>query len=64
MRPSREQNLHVDILEIISSGASLGGDAQATLETFLMATRAPTRQIIPGQLGRVAHDDTQTQEVR
>lgn len=37
---SRAFDLHIDILEFVSSGASLGGEIQATLEAHLMETRA------------------------
>ncbi len=40
MRYSSAVDIHVDILELVSSGAPLGGEIQATLEAHLMETRS------------------------
>ncbi len=65
MIPSREQNLHIDILELVSSGASLGGDAQATLEAYLMGTRGAVHPATQSsELGATGHVETQTEEAR
>ncbi len=40
MRLSSAVDIHIDILELISSGAPLGGEIQATLEAHLMEARS------------------------
>lgn len=40
MRYSSAADIHVDILELFSSGAPLSGEIQATLEAHLMETRS------------------------
>lgn len=43
MTYSCRQNLHLDILELVSSGVFLGGEAQSTLEAYLLDARTSVR---------------------
>jgi len=42
MMSDRYRQRHADVLELLSSGAFLGGEPQATLEAFLIHTSPST----------------------
>ncbi|MBB3648255.1 hypothetical protein FHX14_004480 [Rhizobium sp. BK619] len=43
MMSDRYRQRHADVLELLSSGAFLGGEPQAALEAFLIHTSPSTR---------------------